>query len=771
MLIYLSRKHQERLTILMDGKSKLLRKWLFTYLILISVSLVFIYVIYTIYTESMKKDITELNYTYLEQVKELMDGQINILRYSVSTLSLEPETLAVTNMSKEMSSRDRLNLLNTMDNISTYALANDWINHISIYMQKSSALLTLQSLYQANHLDIFSQQYFDMDGESFKRIVQNDYDKGEIVRLSHLYKDLNKEKDLLLYFQSYPYRFTGQAKATIIVELDLEMIENIVGGGQMFNGSFFILDSQDEIVFSNGHLDLPIGMKYKNLVNKEMNIVEIDNEEHVIYSVDSEVYPWKYVRIISSREYLERIINLNIIITICIILMVLINFLLAYMFSYRSYRPVKKILKEIEKVDDIELNNEYEYIEAIMKKHKISNQNMEKIIQKQAKDVFENFMIKVLKGYIIDADLIKERFEEALIDIKKDNFFIILIDIDYKKMHSWDKSLMTFVVANIYEEIFNKNYSAYIIEIDGYLALIINTNIQDKNFDIVEEKLLKGYELVNKELKFDLTIGISYLHHDVLGLASAYQECLEALTYSKMLSNDIKIMKYTDTQILNRRYEFDTEKENKLVNAIKSGDYDQAKEIVNQIIEMNTLYKQLRIDSLRCMMFDILSAIVKTVDSEAQQDVLDSDEPITKMMQSKSIEEMNIIIDKLLLKMCAICKKQFESQGQTYIAKEVNEYIHNHYGNPDLNVAHLGGVFNMTGAYLSKLYKKETGEALSEKIHKVRIESAKELLKNTNLSVNDITDSVGYTYSNAFIRAFKKQTGVTPGAYRNLYKE
>jgi YesN/AraC family two-component response regulator len=48
----------------------------------------------------------------------------------------------------------------------------------------------------------------------------------------------------------------------------------------------------------------------------------------------------------------------------------------------------------------------------------------------------------------------------------------------------------------------------------------------------------------------------------------------------------------------------------------------------------------------------------------------------------------------------------------------------------------------------------------------LRISKAKELLKNTDKSVVEIAELIGYNDSNYFFRVFKKNTGVTPQQYR-----
>lgn len=70
----------------------------------------------------------------------------------------------------------------------------------------------------------------------------------------------------------------------------------------------------------------------------------------------------------------------------------------------------------------------------------------------------------------------------------------------------------------------------------------------------------------------------------------------------------------------------------------------------------------------------------------------------------------------------------------------------------------------MTPAYLSTLFKKQTGESLLKFISQVRVEAAKSLLEEGK-SVSEVAEMVGFRDVSTFIRVFKKQTGLTPGQF------
>ena len=68
--------------------------------------------------------------------------------------------------------------------------------------------------------------------------------------------------------------------------------------------------------------------------------------------------------------------------------------------------------------------------------------------------------------------------------------------------------------------------------------------------------------------------------------------------------------------------------------------------------------------------------------------------------------------------------------------------------------------------YLSHVFKKHTGSSPMQYVTERRIAYAKQLLSETDLSAGEIADACGYRDRAVFFKAFKRETGVSPGAYR-----
>jgi YesN/AraC family two-component response regulator len=112
---------------------------------------------------------------------------------------------------------------------------------------------------------------------------------------------------------------------------------------------------------------------------------------------------------------------------------------------------------------------------------------------------------------------------------------------------------------------------------------------------------------------------------------------------------------------------------------------------------------------------------------------------------------------------------QAEKEGQAVfeegVIKAAALMVKENY-NTELSLNDIAKKLHYNPAYLSHLFKTITGESLVQYKTRVRIDAACALLVGSKLSVTVIALETGFGDSSYFIQAFKKQTGMTPSAYR-----
>lgn len=132
-------------------------------------------------------------------------------------------------------------------------------------------------------------------------------------------------------------------------------------------------------------------------------------------------------------------------------------------------------------------------------------------------------------------------------------------------------------------------------------------------------------------------------------------------------------------------------------------------------------------------------------------------------------EEIFQFLRKIILQYLAAADEQ-RSRAEAKPVRDAKKYIIENFDKP-LKLDEISSMLGFNSAYFSSLFKKETGENLSEFLMKVRIEKAKELLVSTDASLVDIAEQVGYTDLKYFSKLFKKEIEISPSDYRKLYHQ
>ena len=114
-------------------------------------------------------------------------------------------------------------------------------------------------------------------------------------------------------------------------------------------------------------------------------------------------------------------------------------------------------------------------------------------------------------------------------------------------------------------------------------------------------------------------------------------------------------------------------------------------------------------------------------------------------------------------------KLGFKEYNDNKCVKKVIEYLRENYTR-DMTLEELSKVANYSLFYLINLFKKETGKTPFQYLTDIKIQKAKEELRYTDNSINQICFNSGFNNRSHFSSTFKKITGISPNEYRNQFK-
>jgi len=300
--------------------------------------------------------------------------------------------------------------------------------------------------------------------------------------------------------------------------------------------------------------------------------------------------------------------------------------------------------------------------------------------------------------------------------------------------------------------------------VQGYGIHLVNNNqnlfvLYGDKTEEIEQVLTKLLE-IEKQYCRDYVISISDYHEDFGESSKAYLEADTAFDY-RYLVNNSEIIRFSaivkeDYKKLPMENYFQD-----LKYALSAGSQELVGRAVCAICE-KLESENVSLYVFRMIYNDVLQVLIS--ECKGDKSWLDKYYNAFTVSQCTTITEFY----ELLTEACMVIVesqsgKQF--QNSDIICAAV-EYMQQNYQNPNLTMNALAEHLKISSVTLSVDFKNEMEVKPSEYLVNLRIEKAKDLLKNTNMLVKEISIAIGYEDDGSFTRRFKRHTGMTPGQYR-----
>lgn len=104
--------------------------------------------------------------------------------------------------------------------------------------------------------------------------------------------------------------------------------------------------------------------------------------------------------------------------------------------------------------------------------------------------------------------------------------------------------------------------------------------------------------------------------------------------------------------------------------------------------------------------------------------------------------------------------------GEQNVEQAVKDYIREHLIE-NINVAEIAKTLHFNPQHLMRVFKRKTGLSIVEYMTQFRMDTAKNILRNSGLPIREIAAMVGYTDYAYFTRVFRKEVGLSPTQYRS----
>lgn len=446
---------------------------------------------------------------------------------------------------------------------------------------------------------------------------------------------------------------------------------------------------------------------------------------------------------------------------------VIISITIAFKLTRRTYRPIGNMISMLQKKSDLSYDrksdNEFEYIAALFDRESEENRMLSREVRKGKQMKREQFLFSLLTGSRDGDSAGDDIFMKNGIVLCSNCFFVGIILVEQEEV--LEAELLTFVVQNIFQELCNREHKGYVVILaDGRFAVLVNP--KEAVWRELTDVLQEGKAFLKQYYHLKLTIGTSRVHEGVAGIRMAYEEAELALKYRCILGPG-KVIDYE--QIAGREFRYLSGEDSRISRMVMGymtdgAEVEAPERFAAKLMDLYGIDERASLETAEYFRMETVSAVNKAIMSVGYTS--ESRKHMVKELLSRAV--MYDFMEYFAYVLTTLRQKAQEQAQQKDVCKRAMEYIHENFGNPQLSVAMLGEELKISASYLSRLFKEKYGVSLPDCISGTRIQNAKQALRHSEKSIREIAGENGFLSSNAFIKTFKKQEGITPGVYRNL---
>lgn len=427
-----------------------------------------------------------------------------------------------------------------------------------------------------------------------------------------------------------------------------------------------------------------------------------------------------------------------------------------------------ELMGAVQKAID-QLNTEWELISSLKRTQFTLRENLPHLR--------DRLLLEALQGHRFAADEWERKLANYDLPFHAGDYALMLVRMEEEFRHydNNDQTLIEYAVINMAEEIMGEFMEVWgVKEEHGYLVFLLQ--LKENDTDIGKETILEKLSVqlqskVKQFLKGSLSIVITEWFPFPEQL---YDRFRQASAYFRQIVGDERefVMRVSDVETPAAQGPLDVlYTPPSFIHLLESGQWDAAEEKIVAVCE--ELDEKWSESWEHCMEAGFL--ITASFTNLAHQNrltlatLMGSDiEWLQSGKAFSTISKLRKWSLSVLGKLKEGTSNEIKGIRSEYVRK-IQDFTDKNL-HLDVSLRVLADHVNLHPTHLSKIYKIETGEGISDYISRLRMDRACHKLKMTTKKVYEISMEIGYMDPAYFIKVFKRQFGVTPQEYRDHHK-
>jgi two-component system response regulator YesN len=604
----------------------------------------------------------------------------------------------------------------------------------------------------------------------------------------------NRIENVFTYVIPEYFPDNQQLKNALIVNIRMEWIFSALNGyepSSSNDGNHILLMDQQGSVIAHSNRSWFLQDRSGEAFIQEIRaakkpsgtlLADVEGVPSVITYVSAASPEWTLITI-TPYAAIARTVNQVKTITLTIGLsMVVIGLITAFLLSRNLYSPVRSLRKSIGQIagahqPEAEHQDEFHYFQNTLQTAHSKLASLE-MFRKSNIDALKQAYLKdlLLGKFIRDKDY-KEDFSEFNVGLDPGGSVImILFKIDHYEpfvasYNDRDQALLKYALLNIADEVVYTYYRCDSVDVGGdqVVTLLTPENYEEEPEHTERQIKLKINEIQAMFLKYCSISVSAFLSEPVDSLRDirALYEQTQALSQYRLTCGHHCVLTQRE---MNARamtpFNIDNAAVAQLLDEIKRARPDEAYSLYLSLTASLTSsdYNNIMfaLSYLSSSLFNTLNLMEHHSMVSFELDFVSFDQ---RIKSSETLEQINAEFAGLFRTVSQKIAQVREGKNEAIVLHAM-KFIQSQYAEKLLSPNMIADQLKLTVSYLNKLFRSHASESVAGYITEVRLTRAQELLRDSQLSVEEIIDRIGWENKKYFFTVYKKRFGVTPSEYR-----
>ncbi|MDD6614596.1 MAG: helix-turn-helix domain-containing protein [Lachnospiraceae bacterium] len=761
----------------LNGKNRVLRQFLITYVIVFIVPLLICSIYFFQVIRMLGKDDLNFRQAELEHAADQIDNMLEEFENMGDILTANAYVNAFKHRTEDVWSSPNSYRLNELrDSLPQILLMNQNVFHYFIFFDKSNLVINDRDIYTwEDFFDLYLRVDQDITYEQWREtMTETPMTYGVTPETTYIYR--NKQKKELLCYSRPLMTEDGANNAGIWILFDKETVLDrmpIMEPGCVQ----FIRNKSGELIYymagegmeQDQQEILQLAAQTSSDEAGQTTGLSIGGEKYYLMQAVSSNSGFTCYVLHPDSTVRQRMTSILFVAVVIILFSIAAGFWLSYLMSKKTVVPINDILSEISRV--MEKNETHQSVFDSLKMNFSllvkRNTDLSAMIEDQRPYLRNAFVNRLLLGDIYTLEEAMKRADDVGLEYRDRSFLLLLFsfEMDWEEM---EPELVTTCILSLTEAMDQElpgNFHAGLGTNQVVLLMSLKPDEVDAFRRQMEAHVEHIKELIPSSISEHLFVYGSNLAESLMDLNEVYRESVCMPRYG-MDSGENMIYWYS--QRPDRMIVYPSGAlESKLVSCVFTGDqqglHDELELLMKNWVlgsSMSAYLQQMLFGELQLILIRILDKL-----DAAQTELRPFYERLEKNMGLPLINQIPITLN-LYRDICSFVQDRKQVQDSDSLMADVTAYIDMNYGDCCLSLAQVASMYSVSESSLSTMFKNTRGIKFSSYVEGVRISRAKELLETTSLTVSEISERVGYTSSNSFCRAFRRVTGINTSEFR-----